>query len=257
MIKVLLSGCNGRMGCAISEMCLKSMDTIISAGVDINKNCKFTYPVYTDFASVRESSDVVIDFSNPSVLPELIDYCVGNKIPLVSCTTGYTEENLKLIDKASESIPVFRSGNMSLGVNLLIMLVRQASKILGDSFDIEIVEKHHNQKLDAPSGTAVMLAEAIEESVSFAAERVYDRHSYRAKRAYNEIGIHSVRGGTIVGEHDVIFAGNNETLELKHIAQSREVFAAGALRAARYLNGCKKAGKYSMDDLLGDICPRE
>ncbi len=250
MIKILLSGCNGRMGTAISELCLKNKNLIISAGVDVSKTCKSTYPVYTDFDSVREDADVVIDFSNPSVLPSLLGYCVGKKLPLVSCTTGYTDDNLADIEKASESIPVFRSGNMSLGVNILIALVKQAARVLGDTFDIEIIEKHHNQKLDAPSGTAVMIADAIEESVCYDAIRVYDRHAYKKKRDRNEIGIHSVRGGTIIGEHEVIFAGENETLELKHIAQSREVFASGALSAARFLTECRMPGKYSMDDLI-------
>lgn len=250
MIKILLSGCNGRMGKAISEMCLKNPDTTIAAGFDLYTECKFDYPVYDGFASINEDIDVAIDFSNPKALPSLLEYCVDKNIPAVLCTTGYSDDDYKIIDKASELIPVFRSGNMSLGINVLMMLARRATQILGDSFDIEIIERHHNQKLDAPSGTAIMLAEAVESALEYQAERVYDRHNVRAKRAYNEIGMHSVRGGTIVGEHEVIFAGENETIELSHSAQSREVFAAGAVKAAIYLASCERAGKYNMDDLI-------
>lgn len=250
MTKILLSGCNGRMGKAISEMCLKNPDTVIVAGFDLCTERKFDYPVYDSFKLITEEVDVVIDFSNPKALSGLLEYCVGAKVPVVLCTTGYSDEDIMLIDKASESIPVFRSGNMSLGINVLMMLARRAAQVLGESFDIEIIERHHNQKLDAPSGTAIMLAEAVESSLSYQSERVYDRHSVRAKRAYNEIGMHSVRGGTIVGEHEVIFAGENETIELSHSAQSREVFASGAVKAAIYLAACDRAGKYNMDDLI-------
>lgn len=250
MTKIFLIGCNGRMGTAISHMCEKETAIEIVAGFDVVPTNKFNYPVYNDFSDVKEIPDVVIDFSNPKLLPSLLDYCTTHNVPAVLCTTGYSEEDITLIDNASMTIPVFRSGNMSLGINVLIMLAKKATQVLGESFDIEIIEKHHNQKLDAPSGTAIMLAEAIEETLAYQAERVYDRHTVRAKRAYNEIGMHSVRGGTIVGEHEIIFAGENETVELKHVAQSREVFAAGALKAAKFLSGIKKAGKYNMDDLI-------
>ncbi len=250
MIKILLSGCNGRMGKAVSEMCIKNPDTTIVAGFDLYTEKKFDYPVYDDFCAISEEVDVVIDFSNPKALTGLLEYCVNAKVPVVLCTTGYSEEELALVEKASEAIPVFRSGNMSLGINVLMMLARRAAQVLGGSFDIEIIERHHNQKLDAPSGTAIMLAEAVESALEYQAERVYDRHNVRAKRAYNEIGMHSVRGGTIVGEHEVIFAGENETIELSHSAQSREVFAAGAVKAAVYLAACDAAGKYNMDDLI-------
>lgn len=250
MTKILLSGCNGRMGKAISEMCQKNPETTIVAGLDLCTECRFEYPVYESVTEISEEIDVVIDFSNPKNLSSLLDFCITNKKPAVLCTTGFLKDDIALIENASEVIPVFRSGNMSLGINVLMMLARRAAKVLGDSFDIEIIERHHNQKLDAPSGTAIMLAEAVESALPYQSERVYDRHSVRAKRAYNEIGMHSVRGGTIVGEHEVIFAGENETIELSHSAQSREVFAAGAIKAAIYLSSCDRAGKYTMDDLI-------
>lgn len=250
MTNILLIGCNGRMGTAVSLMCEKEPSVEVVAGFDAITDSKFNYPVYDDFSKITEKPDVVIDFSNPKILPALLEYSVKNKIPAVLCTTGYSDEDLMLIDNATKSIPIFRSGNMSLGINVLIMLAKKAAQVLGESFDVEIIEKHHNQKLDAPSGTAIMLAEALEEALPYQAERVYDRHSVRAKRAYNEIGMHSIRGGTIVGEHDVIFAGENEAVELKHAAQSREVFAAGAVKAAVFLSGVDGAGKYNMDDLI-------
>ena len=250
MTKILLSGCNGRMGRAISEMCKKNEDTIITAGVDLFTEQAFGYPVYDSFSEVSEECDVVIDFSNPKILPTLLAYCVANKKPLVLCTTGLSDEDLSEVEKASKEIPLFRSGNMSLGINVLMMLAKRATQILGDGFDIEIIEQHHNQKLDAPSGTAIMLAEAVESAAPYESRRVYERQSVRAKREKNEIGIHSIRGGTIVGEHEVIFAGENETVTLRHSAQSREVFAAGAVRAAIYLASVTGAGKYNMDDLI-------
>lgn len=252
MTKILLSGCNGRMGRSISEMCINNPDVTVCAGFDLCTERNFNYVVYDNFDSINEAIDVVIDFSNPKALPALLKFCVEKKLPVVLCTTGYSDAELALVENASEKIPVFRSGNMSLGINVLMSLARKAANILSERFDVEIIEHHHNQKLDAPSGTAIMLAEAVESGLPYQAERVYDRHSIRAKRAYNEIGIHSVRGGTIVGEHEVIFAGANETITLSHSAQSREVFASGALQAAVFLASCKKAGKYNMDDLISD-----
>ena len=231
-------------------MCIKKNDIEIVAGIDLYTEQKYGYPVYACFNDVTVIPDVIIDFSNPKVLPGLLSYAVSNNIPAVICTTGYSEDDITAINEASKSVPIFRSGNMSLGINVLMMLAKKATQILGASFDIEIIERHHNQKLDAPSGTAIMLADSVESALEYQAERVYDRHSVRAKRAYNEIGMHSVRGGTIVGEHEVIFAGENETIELSHSAQSREVFAAGAVKAAIYLSGITKAGLYNMDDLI-------
>lgn len=250
MIKILLSGCNGRMGKAISELCKKNENTKIVAGVDVYTERLYDYPVYAAFSSVSEDVDVVIDFSNPKNLQYLLDFCKEKNKPVVICTTGYSSEELDMIEVAAEVIPVFRSGNMSLGINVLMMLAKRAARVLSDGFDVEIIERHHNKKLDAPSGTAIMLAEAVESALDYKAERVYDRHLVRHERVKNEIGMHSVRGGTIVGEHEVIFAGENETIELSHSAQSREVFATGAVRAAIYLSSAKSAGKYSMDDLI-------
>lgn len=250
MTKILLSGCNGRMGKAISEMCIKNPETVITVGVDIFTEQRYNYPVYEKFEAVSEEVDVVIDFSNPKTLPSILDYCLKNNKPVVLCTTGYSEKDLALIARAEEKIPVFRSGNMSLGINVLMLLAKRAGEILSETFDVEIIEHHHNQKLDAPSGTAIMLADAVESALDYKATRVYDRHSVRAKRAKTEMGIHSIRGGTIVGEHEVIFAGENETVTLKHSAQSREVFASGAIKAAVFLSSVERAGEYSMDDLV-------
>ena len=217
------------MGKAISEICTKNPDVDIVAGIDLFTEQKYNYPVYDNFDDVIISPDVIIDFSNPKVLPNLLSYAVSKQIPVVICTTGYSEEDIAKISSASEIIPIFRSGNMSLGINVLIMLAKKAAQVLG---------------------TAIMLAESVESALKYQAERVYDRHSIRAKRAYNEIGMHSVRGGTIVGEHEVVFAGENETIELSHSAQSREVFAAGAVKAAIYLSDIKKPTVYNMDDLI-------
>ena len=244
------------MGKAISEMCIKNPETVITVGVDIFTEQRFDYPVYEKFESVSEEVDVVIDFSNPRTLPAILDYCLKNEKPVVLCTTGYSDEDIQLIKQAQKKIPVFRSGNMSLGINVLMLLAKRATEILSESFDIEIIEQHHNQKLDAPSGTAIMLAESVESALAYESNRVYDRHSVRGKRDKTEIGIHSIRGGTIVGEHEVIFAGENETVTLKHSAQSREVFASGAVKAAVFLSGIERAGEYSMDDLVKSYLSR-
>ena len=192
---------------------------------------------------------MVIDFSNPAVLDGLLEYCLTNGVPAVLATTGYNEEQLAKIRKAAESIPVFFSFNMSLGINLLVQLAKKATSILGGQFDIEIVEKHHNQKLDAPSGTALMLADAINATLDNQYHYVYDRHSKRAKREKTEIGMHAIRGGTIVGEHDIIFAGHDEVITLSHSAASKEVFAVGAVNAAVFL-AAQKPGMYDMSALM-------
>jgi len=252
MIKILLSGCNGRMGRAITDICQKNPNTEIVAGVDINTESLFGFPVYDDISKVDIHADVIIDFSHPSLLSSILDYAITNNTPAVIATTGFSDEQIKQINEVSKKVPLFRSGNMSLGINVLLMLVERAAKVLGDTFDTEIIERHHNQKLDAPSGTALMIADRLSESLPYQPEYTYDRHSVRQKRAYNEIGIHTLRGGTIVGEHEVIFAGRDEVIEIKHTAQSREVFAAGAVKAAIYMSSCKIPKLYNMDDLLAN-----
>ncbi|NLK87984.1 MAG: 4-hydroxy-tetrahydrodipicolinate reductase [Clostridiaceae bacterium] len=251
MINILLSGCNGKMGQVITRMSEQYSDLRIVAGYDIADSGKNAYPVCTDLSECKLVPDVIIDFSNPSALAELMDYSVKNKIPAVIATTGLSKAQIKLLEKASRSIPVFFSANMSLGVNLVIDLVKRAARLLELNYDIEIIEKHHNQKLDAPSGTALAIADSINSVLAHKQEYVYDRHSRRKMRSKKEIGMHAVRGGTIVGEHSVIFAGNDEIIEINHTAMSKEIFGTGALRAARFLYG-KGPGMYDMDDLIGE-----
>lgn len=251
MTKIILSGCSGKMGKVIAREVSLRDDCEIVAGVDIYSDGSADFPVYDDFSKIEEDSDVIIDFSNPSVLNGLLSYSISKSKPAVICTTGFSPEQVNDIKKASEKTAIFYSGNMSLGINLLIELAKKAEKVLGSAFDVEIIEKHHNQKLDAPSGTALMIADGISEVMKQEPQYVYDRHSYRKKREKNEIGIHAVRGGTIVGEHQVIFAGHDEVVTLTHQAHSKEVFAVGSINAAVYLNG-KSAGMYNMSDMLSD-----
>jgi 4-hydroxy-tetrahydrodipicolinate reductase len=249
LIKILLSGCNGKMGQVITRLSAQQDDLRIIAGYDISEDGTNPYPVYTDLKKCDIRPDVLIDFSNPAALEALINYSTANRIPAVIATTGLSQTQFRMLEKASEQIPVFFSANMSLGINLLIGLVRKAAKLLESNFDIEIIEKHHNLKLDAPSGTALAIADAVNSVLEQKQEYVYDRHSRRKKRSRHEIGIHAVRGGTIVGEHSVIFAGNDEIIEINHTALSKEIFAVGALRAARFIFG-KKPGMYNMNDLV-------
>ncbi len=237
------------MGNQISEGIKARSDCITVAGIDVNGSAKKEYPVFSRPSEINCEADVLIDFSNPSLLSPLLEFGLARKMPLVICTTGYSEEQTALIRKASERIPVFYSGNMSLGVNLVIELAKKAAAVLGDQFDIEIIEKHHNQKLDAPSGTALMIADAISEVRDGKTNYVYDRHSQRKKREKSEIGIHSIRGGSIVGEHEVLFAGPGEVISISHSAQSKEIFATGSINAALFLAG-KPAGLYRMADLI-------
>lgn len=247
MTKILLNGALGKMGQAV-EACVRERDDVnISVGVDIAEGDR-PYPIHTCFVDVTEEADVIVDFSNPLVLDDLLSFAVAHKLPAIICTTGFSEEQIAKIKKTAEIIPVFFSGNMSLGVNMLIELSKMAAKVLAPTFDIEIIEKHHNQKLDAPSGTALMIADAISEGLE-QSRYVYDRHAYRKKRDKSEIGIHSVRGGNIVGEHEVIFAGHDEVVSLLHRAQSKGVFASGAVNAAVFIKD-KPAGLYDMSDLL-------
>lgn len=248
MTDIILSGCSGKMGAAIISCVAAREDCRIAAGVDIIKPAA-DIGYFPSYDEVDIKADVIIDFSNPSVLDSMLKYACKNNIPCVICTTGYSEEQKAKIKEASKTIPVFYSGNMSLGINLIIELAKKAASVFGDDFDIEIVEQHHNQKLDAPSGTALMIADAVSQ-VRENSEYVYDRHSYRKKRDKKEIGIHSVRGGNIVGEHEIIFAGTDEVLTISHSARSKTVFAVGAVNAAVFLADNKKPGMYDMSDLL-------
>lgn len=249
MLNILLCGCGGRMGAAVIAAAKETGDRIV-AGVDIDPASDSPFPIFTSPAEFSGKADVIVDFSHHSALPGLLDYAVATGTPLVVCTTGHTEEETAAMRAASEKVAVFFSRNMSLGINLLISLCRRAAAALGTDFDIEIIEKHHNKKLDAPSGTALMLADAISEGE--ARPYVYDRHAERRQRAKGEIGLHAVRGGTIVGEHEVLFCGKDEVISLSHSASSREVFATGALRAAHFMAG-RCAGFYNMDDVIGNL----
>lgn len=249
MINIILVGVNGKMGQVICRILENDNSAKVVCGIDINTQKKNDFPVYSSFEDVKEDCDVIIDFSNPASLSGTLSYALKNKKGIVLATTGLSAEQIASVKDASNSIPVFFSANMSLGVNLLIQLAKKATALLQESFDIEIIEKHHNLKIDAPSGTALAIADAINDTCSESNEYIYDRHSMRRKRNKNEIGIHSLRGGTIVGEHSVIFAGNDEIIELKHTATSKEIFAVGAIKAARFLAG-KTPGFYSMDNLI-------
>lgn len=249
MTKIAIVGCNGKMGYFVAQSVNENPETEVMFGVDAFGENKYDFDVYKSFDEADKTPDVIIDFSNPAALDGMLSFALENKVPCVICTTGYSTEQVEKIKEASKTIPVFYSGNMSLGINLLIELSKQAAKVLGSTFDIEIVEKHHNLKLDAPSGTALMIADGISDTLEQEPMYVYDRHSYRKKRAKNEIGIHSVRGGTIVGEHEVIFAGHDEVVTLTHQAQSKEVFAAGAVNAAVFL-AIQQPGMYDMGKLL-------
>ena len=249
MTKIAIVGCNGKMGYFVAQSVNENPETEVMFGVDAFGENKYDFDVFKSFDEADKTPNVIIDFSNPAALDGMLDFALENKVPCVICTTGYSTEQVEKIKEASKTIPVFYSGNMSLGINLLIELSKQAAKVLGSTFDIEIVEKHHNLKLDAPSGTALMIADGISETLEQEPMYVYDRHSYRKKRAKNEIGIHSVRGGTIVGEHEVIFAGHDEVVTLTHQAQSKEVFAAGAVNAAVFL-ATQQPGMYDMGKLL-------
>lgn len=250
MTKVLMHGCNGKIGRAITRLIKAQEDIEIVAGVDPYLDEPNIYPVFSSINECTIKADVIIDFSTASALKSLVDYAVDQNIPAVICTTGLSEEDITYLKEASNTLPIFFSANMSLGVNLLIALAKRATEILGDSgFDIEIIEKHHNQKIDAPSGTALAIADAINDTLNHEYTYRYDRSTVREKRPKKEIGIHAVRGGTIVGEHDILFAGNDEFITLSHQATSKEVFANGAIKAAKFL-AHKAPGLYDMDHLL-------
>ncbi len=249
MLSLVISGCNGHMGRVVESICAADPEIQIAAGFDLLGSGEREFPVFSSPAQFSAGADAAIDFSHPSALDSLLSWALERRVALVLATTGYTPEQLAQIDDAARSIPIFRSANMSLGINVLMDLVRRTAAILGESYDVEIVERHHRRKVDAPSGTALMLAQAAAEGLPYAPEYVYERQSVRRPRGDHEIGISSVRGGTIVGEHEVLFAGRDEVIELRHSAQSREVFANGAVRAAKFLAG-KAPGLYSMADLV-------
>ena len=253
MTKVIMHGCNGKMGQMITNIIAADEEIEIVAGVDASAHIKNAYPVFSEIAQCDVAADVVIDFCAAAAVDALLDYCVEKQIPCVLCTTGLSEAQLAHVDEAAKKTAVLKSANMSLGVNMLLKILKEAAQVLVPAgFDIEIVEKHHNLKVDAPSGTALALADTINEEFDNQYEYVYDRSQKRERRTNKEIGISAVRGGTIVGDHDVIFAGEDEVITFSHRAYSKALFAKGAVQAAKFLKG-KPAGRYDMKDVIGEI----
>ena len=251
MIKVMMHGCNGAMGQVISGIIEESESAVMAAGIDFKDDGHNPYPVFKNLEDCNVDVDVIIDFSSSKATDRLLSYVAEKQIPLVLCTTGLSEEQLKKVEETSKKTAILRSANMSLGFNVLLKLVNTAAKVLADAdFDIDIVEKHHKLKVDAPSGTALALADAVNEALHNEYEYVYDRSQRRIRRPKKEIGISAVRGGTIVGQHDVIFAGQDEVIEFHHTAYSKAIFGKGAVSAAIYLAG-KPAGMYDMSDVIG------
>lgn len=253
MVRIIMHGCNGKMGQVISGMVAEDPELEMAAGIDPRDDGHNPYPVFSDISLCDVTADCLIDFSTASVVDRMIDYCVEHKLPCVLCTTGLSREQLAKVEEASKKVAILRSANMSLGINLLLKLLKKASNVLAPAgFDIEVLEKHHNLKLDAPSGTALALADSINEELGGEYEYVFDRSSRRQKRPEKEIGISAVRGGTIVGEHDVIFAGTDEVITFSHTAYSKAVFGRGAVQAAKFLAG-KPAGLYDMSNVIEDV----
>ncbi len=250
MTRIIMCGCNGVMGRMITGIVEDDPDAEIVAGIDTLDRGDSTYPVFSELTACTVQADVIIDFSSPKLLTGLLSYSKDKKIPLVLCTTGYSEEQLTAIEEAAAETAILKSANMSLGINTLLKLVQDAAKVFAtEGYDVEIVEKHHNQKLDAPSGTALALADSVNEAMGNPYEYVYDRSQRRQKRDRKELGISAVRGGTIVGEHDVIFAGKDEVITFSHTAYSKAVFGKGAVAAAKFLKG-KTMGRYEMADVI-------
>lgn len=250
MVKVILSGCNGHMGQVISEIVSKDPELTVAAGIDVYDEGKNPYPVFRSFQECTEEGDVIIDFSSPKAFEGMMDYSVVHQVPVIVCTTGLSEAQIGRLEEDSKKVAVLRSANMSLGINLLLKLLQEAAKTLAPAgFDIEIVEKHHNLKKDAPSGTALALADSINEAMDGQYTYKYDRSQDYQPREKKELGISSVRGGNIVGVHEVLFAGTDEVIEFTHTAYSKAVFAKGAVCAAKYLAG-KPAGYYNMSDVI-------
>lgn len=251
MVKIIMHGCNGHMGQVISGIVEKDPDAEIVAGIDIADQGKNSYPVFTDIDTCQVEADAIIDFSSAKAIDKLLEYSAARQIPVVLCSTGLSEEQLAKVEETSKKVAVLKSANMSLGINTLLKLVQDAAKVLATAgFDMEIVEKHHRLKVDAPSGTALALADSINEAMDNKYHYVYDRSQKREKRDDKEIGISAVRGGTIVGEHEIIFAGQDEVIEFKHTAYSKAIFGKGAVEAAKFLAG-KPAGRYDMSDVIG------
>lgn len=254
MIRAIMHGCNGRMGQVIAGLIKEDTQIELVAGIDVSNHIANSFPVFSTIKECDVAADVIIDFATASAVEDLLHYAVDKEIPVVLCTTGLSETLLTQVEEAAKQVAVLKSANMSLGVNLLMKLLKDAAKVLAEAdFDIEIVEKHHNKKLDAPSGTALALADAINEEFDMAYEYKFDRSQDRQQRDKKEIGISAVRGGTIVGDHDVIFAGNDEVITFSHTAYSKGIFAKGAIQAAKYLAG-KKAGLYNMHDVISNQC---
>ena len=250
MVKIIMHGCNGHMGQVISGIVEKDPDAEIVAGIDIADQGKNSYPVFTDIDACQVEADAIIDFSSAKATDKLLEYSAARQIPVVLCSTGLSEEQLAKVEETSKKVAVLKSANMSLGINTLLKLVQDAAKVLATAgFDMEIVEKHHRLKVDAPSGTALALADSINEAMDNKYHYVYDRSQKREKRDDKEIGISAVRGGTIVGEHEIIFAGQDEVIEFKHTAYSKAIFGKGAVEAAKFLAG--KPGRYDMSDVIG------
>lgn len=251
MVNVIMHGCNGKMGRVITNLVEEDDNIQIVAGIDAYTGVANEYPVFASIKECDVKADAIIDFSVTAAVDDLLDYAVSTKTPVVVCTTGLSARQLEKINEASKSVAVLRSANMSLGINTLMKILKIATDVLADrGFDIEIVEKHHNQKVDAPSGTALALADCINQELNNEYDYTYDRSTVREKRKKNEIGISAVRGGTIVGEHEVIYAGTDEVIEIKHTAYSKAIFAKGAIDAAKFLAN-KEAGMYDMSDVIG------
>jgi len=251
MVKIIMHGCNGHMGQVISGLVAQDPDAEIVAGIDVADQGKNSYPVYTNMKECQVEADALIDFSSAKATDALLDYCAERKLPVVLCTTGLSEEQLAKVEETAKKVAVLKSANMSLGINTLMKLIQDAAKVLATAgFDMEIVEKHHRLKLDAPSGTALALADSLNEGLDNAYHYTFDRSQRREQRDDKEIGISAVRGGTIVGEHDVIFAGDDEVITFQHTAYSKKLFAKGAIQAAKFLKG-KEPGWYQMSDVIG------
>lgn len=250
MVRVIMNGCNGKMGQVITGIAAGDKQVEIVAGIDVYDGIQNPYPVFADIKDCTVEADVIIDFSTAKAVDGLLDYVEEKRIPVVLCTTGLSESQLNRVSEVAGKAAVLKSANMSLGINTIMKLLQQAVQVFGPAgYDVEIVEKHHNQKLDAPSGTAIALADSMNEVMDHQYEYIYDRSQRRQKRDAKELGISAVRGGTIVGEHEVIFAGTDEVIEIKHTAYSKAVFAKGAVEAAKYLAG-KPAGLYNMSDVI-------